>query len=295
MKFSTQELLLDPLAGTSHFNFLLTFLLTLTRMTHLLTAVTATQLFRTLVVTGAQLYLSVTVGRLQLHALYIDQGDLAVTSLAGHLRTGGAVPRVTGEGAGVGTATRAGLTAAQLTHLTRLVALGYCVALLGAAVVAAGQRSSTRSLTGERASLVTRNGTHLMFPETGSWYGDLTGWTGQSFLYKRRLRWLLPGTCQLGLERLNEHQVVAGSRTGVFAAGEGQQAGQAAGGTGPGVTAVGLPGGVVAGGRRPAEFFAAWRLGAPLSPTRDDQGGGGAHTHHLDSLWTRVTGTLVTD
>lgn len=52
-----QELLLDPLAGTSKLHLVLTFLLTHTWMTHLLTAMTTAQLFRTLVVAGAQLHL----------------------------------------------------------------------------------------------------------------------------------------------------------------------------------------------------------------------------------------------
>lgn len=165
-------------------------------MTHLLTAVAAVQLFRTLVATGAQLYLGVAVCRLQLHALHVDQADLAVTPLADHLGAGGAVPRVAGEGAGVGAPTGAGLTAARLTHLTpRPVALGDRVALPGAAVVAAGQRSPAGPLTGEGALLVTRNGTHLMVPQAGGWYGYLTRRTGQSFLDEGRLRWLLPGTC----------------------------------------------------------------------------------------------------
>lgn len=81
----------------------------------------------------------------------------------------------------------------------------------------------------------------------------------------------------------------------MLAAAEGQQAGLVAGGAGPRVAAVALPGGVVAGGGHPAEFFAAWRLGAPLSPTRDDQDRGATHTLHLDGLRTRIARTLVTD
>lgn len=52
-----RELLLDPPAGTPELHLLLTFLCTHTWMTHLLTAMSAAQLFRTLVVAGAQRHL----------------------------------------------------------------------------------------------------------------------------------------------------------------------------------------------------------------------------------------------
>lgn len=52
---------------------------------------------------------------------------------------------------------------------------------------------------------------------------------------------------------LDQHHVVAGLWTRVAAAGQGQQAGLSAGGAGPGVAAVGLPGRVVAGRRTPED------------------------------------------
>ena len=76
------------------------------------------------------------------------------------------------------------------------------------------------------------------------------------FLTRTRTGVCVPNEDQakcVDLLRLDEHQVVAGGGTCVFAAGEGQQAGLAAGGAGLLVTAVVLPGGVVAGGRRPGD------------------------------------------
>lgn len=171
----------------------MTFLLTHSWMTHLLTAVTTAQLFRTLVVAGAQLHLRLLVSGGQLRALDVQQADLAVAALADHLAAGGAVAGVTGAGAGVGAAWGAGLRAGLLTHLT-LVAVGNQVTLPAAVVVSAGQRSSTRSLTGEATPAMTRHRADLMFPKAGRWDGHLTRRTGQSFLDEGRFRRLLPRT-----------------------------------------------------------------------------------------------------
>lgn len=78
------------------------------------------------------------------------------------------------------------------------------------------------------------------------------------------------------------------------AAGQRQQAGLPAGGAGPGVAAVALSGGVVAGGRRPAGLFAARRLGAPLPTTGDGQDRGPACAPDLRHLRTGVAATWVT-
>lgn len=88
---------------------------------------------------------------------------------------------------------------------------------------------------------------------------------------------------------------MAGLGTGVAAAGQRQQAGLPAGGAGPGVAAVGLPGGVVAGRGAPAGFFAARRFGVSFSTTGDDQNRGTAGTADVHVLRTRVAAALVTD
>lgn len=78
------------------------------------------------------------------------------------------------------------------------------------------------------------------------------------------------------------------------AAGQRQQAGQPAGGAGPGVAAVGLSAGVVAGRGAPAGLLAARRSGAAFSSTRDGQDGGATGTCDLHGLGAGVAATLVT-
>lgn len=187
----------------------------------------------------------------------------------------------------------AGLRAGLFTHLT-LLAVGNQVTLPAAIVVPAGQRSSAGSFTRESPPSMTRHRTDLMFSETGRWYRYLTRRTWQSFLHKRWFRRLLPRTCQLHLLGLDQHHVVAGLRAGVAAAGQRQQAGLSAGGTGPGVAPVGLSGRVVARRRTPAGLFAARRFGASFSPTRDSQDGGATCTSDLHRLRTGIATTWVT-
>lgn len=115
-------------------------------MTQLLAAMATAQLFRTLVVAGAELHFCLLISCRHLGALHIEQADLAVAALADHLAAGGAVSRVTGPGAGVGASGGAGLGAALLTRLT-LLAVANHVTLPTTAVIATGQGSPTGSLT----------------------------------------------------------------------------------------------------------------------------------------------------
>lgn len=262
-------------------------------MTHLLTAVTTRQLFRTLVVAGTQLYLCLCISGRPLRAVDEQHDDPAVAALLGHKTAGGAEGGVAAQGTAVRTAGGAGQEAGLCTLLT-LVAGGNQVTLPAAGVIPAGQRSSTRLTARETTLTVTRHRAHLMFSKTGRWYGDCTRCARQSFLNERRSRRLLPGTGQPHLLALDGHQVVARQRAGVCAAGAGPLAGLPAGGAGEDVAAVRLPAGVVAGGGAPAGLLAARRFGAAFSSAGHRENGGSTGTLHLHLLRTRITASWMT-
>lgn len=155
-------------------------------MTQLFTAMSTLQLFRALVPAGGEEFSTFIISRGQLRALYIQDGHLAVASLSDHLSAGGAVATVTGESTWVGASGEAGLTAALFTLFTLFPGPGFLpfgvkghsMALPAAAMVSAGQSSSTNTTARERPTCMTRYWTHLMLPETDHGYGHLAGRAG---------------------------------------------------------------------------------------------------------------------
>lgn len=155
-------------------------------MTELFTAMSTLQLLRALVPAGGEEFSTFIISRGQLRALDVQDGYFAVASLSDHLSAGGAVATVTGEGTWVRASGGAGLTAALFTQFTLSSSLfflpfgvkGHSMAFAGAAMVSAGQSSSTKTTTGVQPTCMTRYWTYLMLPETGRGYGHLAGRAG---------------------------------------------------------------------------------------------------------------------